>query len=505
MTDRIRKESFRALVKPPEAAAALINNGDLLGTSGFTGAGYPKAVPGALAKRIEAEQAEGRDFKVRLVTGASTGPQLDGVLAKVHGVSYRSPFNTDAGMRNNINSGETEYFDNHLGVVAPRAVQGDFGDFDVAIVEAVAITEDGGIVPSSSVGNSQTFLNLAKKVIIEVNTWQSPGLEGMHDIWSGNSAGMPGRDIIPIIKADDRIGGFSLKVDPSKVAAVVYSDEPDRNAPFAAPDETAKGIAGYLIDFFEHEVRKGRLPKSLLPLQSGVGNVANAVLEGLNDAPFENLIGFSEVIQDGMLKMLDNGKMKIASATSFSLSPEAATEINDRMSFFREKIILRQQDISNSPEVIRRLGCIAMNGMIEADIYGNVNSTRVMGTRMMNGIGGSGDFARNSYMSIFLSGSTAKNGKISAIVPFAAHVDHIMQDSQIIVTEQGLADLRGLGPVQRAEQVIKNCAHPDYRPMLEDYLARAKKSSYGLHTPHLLNEALSWHQRFVETGSMMPA
>ncbi|MDG6094916.1 succinate CoA transferase [Acetobacter sp. AN02] len=505
MNDRIRSEAFRSKVKPAEAAAALISNGDTLGTSGFTGAGYPKSVPMALADRVTAEREAGRELKVRLVTGASTGPQCDGVLAKAHGVSYRSPFNTDAGMRNNINSGETEYFDNHLGVVAPRAVQGDYGDFDFAVVEAVAITEDGGIVPSSSVGNSQTFLDVAKKVIIEVNTWQSPELEGMHDIFRGNVSGLPSRDIIPITAADQRIGETWLKVDPSKVAAVVMSEESDRNAPFAAPDQNAKAIAGYLLDFFEHEVKKGRMPKSLLPLQSGVGNVANAVLEGLNEGPFENLMGYSEVIQDGMLKMLENGRMKIASATSFSLSPEAAKEINDRMSFFRQKIILRQQDVSNNPEVIRRLGCIAMNGMIEADIYGNVNSTRVMGTRMMNGIGGSGDFARNSFLSIFLSTSTAKDGKISAIVPFAAHIDHIMQDSQIIVTEQGIADMRGLGPVQRAEQVIRNCSHPTYRPLLEDYLARAKKSSYGLHTPHLLNEALSWHQRFVETGTMLPS
>jgi succinyl-CoA:acetate CoA-transferase len=240
-------------------------------------------------------------------------------------------------------------------------------------------------------------------------------------------------------------------------------------------------------------------------LQSGVGNVANAVLDGLNEGPFENLVGFSEVIQDGMLAMLDSGRMRIASATSFSLSPEAAEEINNRMDFFRSKIILRQQDISNSTGVIRQLGCIAMNGMIEADIYGNVNSTRVMGSKMMNGIGGSGDFARNAYLSIFLSPSTAKGGKISAIVPMAAHVDHIMQDTQIFVTEQGLADLRGLSPVKRAQTIIEKCAHPDYRPMLQDYLDRACKESFGKHTPHLLTEALSWHQRFIETGSMLPA
>ncbi|MGE4523188.1 MAG: succinate CoA transferase [Acetobacter sp.] len=504
MTERIRNVALRSKVCPAEAAAELIRDRDVVGTSGFTGAGYPKAVPKALAERMQAAHDRGEEYRISLITGASTGPQLDGELAKVNGVYFRSPFNTDAAMRNRINANETDYFDNHLGQVASRAYQGNYGHFNVAVVEATAITEEGGIVPTSSVGNSQAFLDLADTVIVEVNEWQHPGLEGTHDIWGGNVSATPTRDIIPLARADQRIGGTFLKVDPAKIKAIVRSNDSDRNAPFAAPDASAKAIAGYLLDFFEHEVKQNRLPPSLLPLQSGVGNVANAVLEGLNEGPFENLVGYSEVIQDGMLAMLDNGRMRVASATSFSLSPEAAEEINRRMDFFRDKLILRQQDVSNAPGVIRQLGCIAMNGMIEADIYGNVNSTRVMGSKMMNGIGGSGDFARSAYLSIFLSPSTAKGGKISAIVPMAAHVDHIMQDTQIFVTEQGLADLRGLGPVQRARAIIAKCAHPDYRPMLQDYLDRALKASFGKHTPHLLNEALSWHQRFVETGSMLP-
>jgi len=125
-----------------------------------------------------------------------------------------------------------------------------------------------------------------------------------------------------------------------------------------------------------------------------------------------------------------------------------------------------------------------------------------MGSRIQNGIGGSGDFARNAYISIFMSASTAKGGAISTIVPYASHVDHINQDVQVIVTEQGLADLRGLSPKQRAKVVIENCAHPTYRPMLADYYGRALTGSYGLQTPMLLDEALSWHARFVATGSM---
>ena len=115
-----------------------------------------------------------------------------------------------------------------------------------------------------------------------------------------------------------------------------------------------------------------------------------------------------------------------------------------------------------------------MNSMIEADIYGNINSTHVMGTGMMNGIGGSGDFARNGYLSFFVTPSVAKDGKISCIVPMCSHVDHTEHDTQIIVTEQGLADLRGLSPKQRAQVIIDQCAHPDYRDQLQDYFDRAR-------------------------------
>ena len=124
-----------------------------------------------------------------------------------------------------------------------------------------------------------------------------------------------------------------------------------------------------------------------------------------------------------------------------------------------------------------------------------------MGTKMMNGIGGSGDFTRNSHFSFFVSPSTAKGGAISAIVPMVSHHDHTEHDVMFLVTEQGFADLRGKSPRQRAKLIIDNCSHPDYRPMLQDYYDRAEKAG-SLHTPHLLTEALSWHQRFVETGDM---
>ncbi len=268
--------------------------------------------------------------------------------------------------------------------------------------------------------------------------------------------------------------------------------------------QASKRIAGHILEFLSWEVQKGRMPANLLPLQSGVGNIANAVLFGLEEGPFEGLTSYTEVIQDGMIRLLKSGKLTVASATAFSLSPEIMTEVNADMANYRERIVLRSQEISNHPEIIRRLGVIAMNGMIEADIYGNVNSTHVMGSRIQNGIGGSGDFARNGYLSIFMAPSTAQHGTISTIVPMVSHVDHTEHDVQVIVSEHGLADLRGLSPRQRAHLIIEKCSSPDYKPLLLDYLNRSERLSYGKHTPHLLTESLGWHNRYLRSGKMRP-
>ena len=121
---------------------------------------------------------------------------------------------------------------------------------------------------------------------------------------------------------------------------------------------------------------------------------------------------------------------------------------------------------------------------------------------MMNGIGGSGDFARNAYLSIFVTQSASKeNNAISHVLPTVSHVDHTEHDVDILVTEQGLADLRGLAPRERAKVIIQNCVHPDYKEQLQDYFERACKR--GGHTPHILEEAFVMHARFNETGSML--
>jgi len=504
MTSRIANPLFLSLVTDADHAASLITDGDAIGMSGFTGSGYPKALPAALAARIAAAHGRGEQFAVKMFTGASTAPDCDGVLAEVDGVSLRAPYQSDPVMRAKINDGTSGYADVHLSHFHHQVVQGFFGPLDWAIVEATAITADGELVPSTSLGLNRTYLEHASRVIIEVNQWQSPELFGLHDVYYGTEATPPDRLPIPLVHAGDIIGQPTLRVDPSKVAAVVLTDHHDRNAPFKPPDADSAAIAGHLLDFLGFEVKAGRLPANLLPMQSGVGNIANAVLVGLLGSGLTGLNSFTEVIQDGLIDLIDAGIVDVASATAFSLSPEYAARLNQRAHEYRGRVVLRPQDVSNSPEVIRRLGCISCNGMIEADIYGNVNSTHVAGTRMQNGIGGSGDFTRNASISCFVSPSTAKDGAISAIVPMVSHHDHTEHDVHVIITEQGLADLRGLAPRQRVARIIDNCAHPSYRPLLHEYYEHALRVTKGQHTPHDLATALSFHTRFLETGSMQP-
>jgi succinyl-CoA:acetate CoA-transferase len=500
---RVRNKALKRKLCSAEEAAALIAPGASVGMSGFTGSGYPKEVPGELARRIGEAHERGQDFTVSVWTGASTAPELDGLLASADGIELRMPYQSDPVSRAKINAGAIDYLDVHLSHVAQMVWEGFFGKLDFALVEVAGVTEDGELIPSSSVGNNKTWLDLADRVILEVNGWQPEGLEGMHDVYYGTAL-PPHRRPIEIVAPADRIGAPYLRCDPEKIVAIVPTYGPDRNTPFKAPDVISNRIAGHVLDFLGQEVKRGRLPRGLLPLQSGVGNVTNAVLASLNDGPFRPLTAYTEVIQDGMLDLIKTGTLDVASATALSLSDSAVAAFYARLGDYRDRIVLRSQEISNHPEVVRRLGCLAMNGMIEADIYGNVNSTHIMGSKIQNGIGGSGDFARNAYVSIFVSPSVAKGGSISSIVPMASHVDHTEHDVHVLITEQGIADLRGLVPRQRAQRIISQCAHPDYRDALQDYFDRALATAPGKHTPHLLDEALSWHARYLAHGAMQP-
>ena len=492
---RLRSERALPLIMSADDAARLITDGMAVGISGFTNAGYPKVVPHALAEQIK----NGRKVKIALYSGASVGPEVDTELTEAGAVARRLPYQTNSTLRKAINTGDIDYIDMHLGRSPEFIAAGHVRKPDIALVEALAITEDGHLIPTTSVGNTPTYVAEADAVIVEIAMSKPLALEGMADVYMCQKP--PCRQPIPLTHPGDRIGTPYIPCGWDKIKAIVISDRSDLTRPLAAISEDSKKIGQNIIRFFENEVAAGRLGKSLLPIQSGVGSVANAVLYGLRDSAFEGLTCYTEVIQDSMLDLVKCGKADIASCTALAPSPEAQTAFFDDIDFYKEHIIFRPQEISNSIEVSHRLGLIAMNTALEVDIYGNVNSTHVQGKKMMNGIGGSGDFSRSASLVIFTTSSIAKEGAISSIVPMCPHVDHTEHEVMVIVTEQGYADLRGLSPKERAVCIIENCAHPDYRDALMDYFQRACAES-PCQTPHLLDEALSWHSRFEKTGSM---
>ena len=244
----------------------------------------------------------------------------------------------------------------------------------------------------------------------------------------------------------------------------------------------------------------GRIRPEFLPLQSCVGNNNNAVMARLGENPeIPPFMMYSEVLQESVVHLLETGKISGASASSLTISADSLRKIYDNMDYFASRIVLRPQEISNNPEIIRRLGVIALNVGLEFDIYGHANSTHVAGVDLMNGIGGSGDFERNAYLSIFMATSIAKEGKISTVVPMCSHVDTSEHSVKVIITEKGIADQRGLSPLQRARTIIDNCGQPMYRYYRHRYLENAP----GGHIHHDLSHVFDLHRNLIATGSML--
>ena len=480
-----------------EEAAHVIKNGDIVGLSGFTPAGSPKAVMAEVAKIAEEKHARGEEFQIGLITGASTGDSCDGTLTRAHALKFRAPYTTNTDFRKAVNNGEINYTDIHLSQVAQRLRSGFLGHVNVAVIEACEITEDGRVYLTAGVGITPTIARLADKVIIELNAAHSKKLIGIHDLYEMERP--PYRRPIPIVRPSDRIGLPYIQLDLSKLVGIVETNMPDEARGFHDPDAVTERIGQNVAEFLAADMKRGIIPSTFLPLQSGVGNIANAVLAALGRdqsiPPFEM---YTEVIQNSVIKLIKEGRVKFGSTCSLSVTNECLDDIYENMDFFRHKLVLRPSEISNCPEVVRRIGVITMNTAIEADIYGNVNSTHICGTKMMNGIGGSGDFTRSAYISIFSCPSTAKGGCISSIVPMVSHLDHSEHSVNVIITEQGVADLRGKSPMERAETIIENCAHPDYKQLLWDYLKISTKGQ----TSHCLSAALGMHQTFLKKGDM---
>lgn len=508
--DKIRMKSLLQKIMAPEETIKFFRDGMFVGLSGFGPSGDPKVVPAVLADHVERSGLRGK-LRFSVYSGASIKAETESRWAELGITDRRWPYQNSKISQTCINKGGVRMGDKHLSMFAQGLGYGFYaqdngGRLDIAIIEATGITEEGNLILSTGVGATPELVQIADSIIVELNT-AIPDFEGLHDIVMPSAP--PRKKPYLLDEVDGRIGTQFVPCDPEKIIAIIESRETDKGNPRRAPDDISVKIANNVIDFFSREIRAGRLPENLLPLESGAGNIANAVVCGLNDGPFRHLTVWTEVFQDSMLELLESGKLDFASCTSLLLTQEGFSRLFSNWGNYSKKLLLRQVQISNHPELVRRLGVIAMNTPLEFDLYGHANSSLIGGTRMVNGIGGAGDFARNAYLSIMHCPSTrpTKNDPhgISCVVPMVPHVDISEHDLDVLVTEQGVADLRGLCPTERAQVIIDNCAHPDYRPILQDYLdlaTRECRAKTAGHEPHMLFRVFKMQQSLAERGTM---
>ncbi|MBZ5708135.1 acetyl-CoA hydrolase/transferase C-terminal domain-containing protein [Nannocystis pusilla] len=469
--ERIECEALRRKLMPVEEAVRLVRNGDVLAVSGFTKAGEPKAFLPALARHLA---GLGPDARITLYSGASLSEEVEGPLAPY--IARRGPYMASSASRRLIHAGKMDYTDVHLSHFARGLMYGFYGDIDLAVVEVSRIRHDGSVVLSASVGVSAEALARARAVVLEVNT-AIPDFTGVHDIVlppAPPTIGWP----VPVTGVRDRIGLPHVPLDPAKVVAVVHSRQPDFPVPFRADEAVCTHIADQVIAFLGECRDRFDWHHWVPPLQSGVGNIANAVIAGLARSPFKRLHFWTEVFQEGLLGLLaDRDRFAGASAAALSLADTSPARVAALLAAARGDLLLRPMWMSNNPEVIARLHVVAMNTPLEVDIYGHVNSTHVEGSRIVNGLGGSGDFFRNAYLSIAHTPSvrTLRDGRtVSCVLPYVGHVDHTEHDIKCVVTEHGYATNFSIrSPRARARDIIDRCAHPHFRPLLQEYLAIA--------------------------------
>ncbi|GAB6273480.1 MAG: acetyl-CoA hydrolase/transferase family protein [Peptococcaceae bacterium] len=491
--ERIRNKNLLKKVVSPEVAAGIIKNGMTIGTHGAINVAYPKAFFKALAERGK----KGEIKEINLWTISLFGPE--GVLAEAGIVKRKLGSIGDNTLRKQINAGKVSNNDLRPEVFPLYTRSKVIGKVDVAVIDAVAITEEGHIVPSHTLVDAATYVEMADIVIVEINHAQPVGLEGMHDVYCSKLP--PHQREVSLYHVGDRVGTPYIPAGEDKITYIIESFESEKNTPASRIDPASQKLGEHLISFLKEEVKRGKMPSKLYPIASGIGSASDAFLSCLAQSDFENIEIFTPVLGDGVLELIDQGKCKVASTPGFLLSEEKWQRFCQNIDKYKDKIIIRSVEVTNNAEIVRRLGVIALNNLLEIDIYGNINSSHIGGTQLVNGVGGAGVFAANGYLSVFLTLSTSRKGSVSAIVPMVPHVDLTEHNIDVLVTEQGLADLRGLSPVERAENIINNCAHPDYRPLLNEYLEKAKKTMGG-HEPHILEEAFSFHLRLQQTGSM---
>lgn len=501
LQERVQDPRMLAKVVPVEEAVKRVGGERCtLAISGFTKSGEPKAFLPALARHLAQHSPQ---TKLTLLSGASLSEDVENPLAPF--IARRGPYMSSTASRKRIHSGEMDFTDVHLSGFARNLMYGFYGDVDLAVVEVSRIRPDGSVILTSSVGISAEALAKAKAIVLEVNT-AVPDYTGFHDIVVPAvhpNVGWP----LPLTSVRDRIGTPYVQLDPARVVAVVESRTPDYPVSFKGSEPSDKRIAENVVEFLTYCRDWLGWGKRIPPIQSGVGNVANAIIGELYDSPFQRLRFWTEVFQDGMLRYVeDDAKFEYASATAVSFSAEARRKFEGMLDRCRDRLVLRPMWLSNHAELITRLFVIAMNTPIEVDIYGHVNSTHIDGSKIVNGLGGSGDFLRNAYLSIIHTPSVRrlKDGRtVSCVMPYVRHIDHTEHDIKCMVTEQGFAlhtDIRSAR--RRAVEIIEKCAHPYFRPLLHGYLELA--GGGDMPRPTDMKQLEGWWREYDEACRTFP-
>lgn len=493
MESRIKNKNLLNRISVPYEASQLIKDGMTVAIGGYTSSGYPKVIVNELVRRKEL----GEEINLNVITGANVGP-IDDSLSKANIISWRAPMIGGKYLSKQVNNRDVNYVEQQMNKMPRLLRMNSFGKIDVAIVEALGITEEGYIIPTSSIGMVPHLLNQATKVIVEINLAQPIELEGMHDIYLPES--LPNRKPIPLTYTNEKIGEPFIRVNPDKISFIVESKILDEVNKPAEGSSTIKKISENLFSFLEHEIKtnfNGYLP----PFQTGFGNLATGIVNEFKKSNFNDIQFFCGILSEANIELMKTGKVKSASTGSIEMTSNVISTIRNHTELLKEIILIRNGDITNNAETIQRLGVIALNSAIEVDIYGNVNSSHISGSNVVNGLGGGANFAQNSELSILVLPSESKYGAISNVVPMVFHQDISEHDVDIVITENGVADLRGKDEVERARLIIENCSSLAYKEQLDFYLKKAINKCGG-HRPQLPIEAYNWYEHLKANGTM---
>jgi acyl-CoA hydrolase len=475
-----------------DAVRKFVAGSKAIAISGMTGTGYPKVVPRAMSEYVE---RAGERFDVVVYGAGTVGVDLEEHLSRI-GVRRRFPIGASAEVtRKLVNSREFEAYDMWLTEYS-RWLRDDvltrrFSGIDIAIVEATGVTEEG-LVLGTSVDAIPVFIEKARGVIVELSLVK-PYMLGLHDIYVPKI-----NEVIPVRSVLDRIGDRVVKVPKSKVMAVVPSTIDDQRGAYSPGGDIDRRVVENIVDFLSKEASEDpNLRTDYVTLQPAAGPIASLLADRIHEIGFSLSI-WGEIASVRWLKTLSGNVKAISGSAIYTLPGDERLreEFYENIDEFKDRVVLRPQAISNSPEIISRFYHINVQQAIEVDVYGQVNITYI-GDRFIVGVGGSGDHAKASYITIVALPSITGSG-LPRVVPLVYHVDLVDHDVDIIVTDQGWADLRGLSPLEKARAIIEECAHPSYKDILWDYLETVVKKTG--HRPVDLRKAVEFREKLFASG-----